>query len=88
MVPIKNLKGHQKLQLANQKPLLSLLHAVDYLLNNLCTNQAILREQHIYKVWSRECRDKRIKKPLKSQKNYIDLATPLQDLDLVMMYPE
>ena len=34
---------------------------------NLCTNQAVFRERHIYKVWSRECHDRRDQKPLKSQ---------------------
>ena len=38
MVPTKNLVGHQRLRLTSRKPLLSLQHAVDVLLNNLYTN--------------------------------------------------
>ena len=58
MVPTKNLVGHQRLRLTSRKPLLSLQHAVDVLLNNLYTNLASLHGHHICKVWLIEYYDR------------------------------
>ena len=52
MVP-RNLVGHQRSRSTDQKPLLSLLHAVDLLLENPYTSSTSLCRYHICKAWLR-----------------------------------